>query len=419
MGYQMDIKYGEEVLSFPEESGRILKELRPQGQFKPVDVLESFKHALETPTAGLPLVMRIANEKPHRIAIIVEDKTRKNPEYPLLLDELITFLNKVTNAQIYLVVAYGSHPEHSPEENERIYGSKNLARVTLINHNSREAENLVKIGVLSTGNNLFINRNIAEADLIISFGDITPHAFAGFSGGRKAILPGIAGYESIQQNHTLVYHPKVGLGMLDQNPLHLEMMEAAELARLEFIINFVRNSNGEIVSIVSGDFGKAFFEGVKICKEINSVRISTRADVVYVSCGGFPKDKSLYHAQRGIITAVNAVKQGGTIVVFGKFPEGVGDDFYETWLQKPLTQILSLEPSEIKLGVHSAYLMARNLSHADILLFTELDEALALKLHFRKMVSWNEIQSYIKRKHHSDYSAYVIPNGSQLLIEEA
>jgi nickel-dependent lactate racemase len=292
-----------------------------------------------------------------------------------------------------------------------------LDRVTLINHDARDPDSLVNMGALSTGNVFYLNKNVAMADFVISFGDITPHAFAGFSGGRKAILPGVSGFSTIERNHTLVSHVNTGLGKLAGNLLHQEMIEAADRAPLNFIINFVRNSSGEIVAIVSGEHHQAFLEGANICREINSVMISERSDVVFVSCGGFPKDKCLYHAQRAIIAAVNAVRKGGTIILFGQFPEGVGDELYEIWLQKPLPEILALPPEQIKLGVHSAYLMARNLTWAEVVVFTDLDIDLATRLHYRKLDSLDAILEFIREKHGPSYSAFLIPNGSQMLVE--
>jgi hypothetical protein len=111
------------------------------------------------------------------------------------------------------------------------------------------------------------------------------------------------------------------------------------------------------------------------------------------------------------------VKKEGTIVVFGQFPEGVGDRFYQEWLGKPLSEILALKPNEIRLGVHSAYLMARNLAWAEIVLFTELDNELATRLHFRKVQSMPMIEQYLENKHGAEYHSFIIPNGSQILIE--
>lgn len=414
----MEIKYGGQTVQFDTNKIpglQILTKPAVPGGIK--NLKEAFSRALEQPTAGPSLRERLLESRPERLAIIVEDKTRKNPEYPELLDGLIIYIQSVCRCQIFLVVAYGSHLPHTSAENIQLYGQKNLDRVTLIAHDARNPKTLTDLGPLPSGHVLFLNQTVAAADFIISFGDITPHGFAGFSGGRKAILPGVCGFHTIERNHTLVSDPNTRIGKLEGNRLHLEMMEAANQAGLGFIINSVRNPQGEIVALVSGLHQPAFAEGVRICREINGVAIGARAEVVFVSCGGFPKDKSLYHAQRAIIAAVSAVKQGGTIVVFGKFPEGVGDELYETWLPKPLAEILALKPEEIRLGVHSAYLMARNLSWAEIILYTDLNTELAESLHFRKFDSLDRIMEYLNKKHGSNYTSYLIPNGSQILIQ--
>lgn len=412
----MELKYGAGMIQAELDSARIKGILIPPAGNGLTDLPERFHEVLAKPTAGQSLVDRLLARKPARVAVIVEDKTRKNPEYPIFLSQLITYIQAIYPSEILLIIAYGSHPHHTPAENEQLYGRENLARVTVINHDARDESNLVNLGALSSGNVLMVNKAVAGADFVISFGDITPHGFAGFSGGRKAILPGVSGFTTIERNHTLVSHSGTGLGKLDGNLLHLEMLEAASKAGLDFIINWVRNSAGEIMAMVSGDHRPAFAEGVRRCREINSVKLHERADAVLVSCGGFPKDKSLYHAQRAIIAAVNAVKQGGSIAVFGQFPEGVGDGLYQTWLQKPLPEIMALPPAEIRLGVHSAYLMARNLTWADIILVTDMDAALATALHFRKL-ALNAVARFLVEKHSPDYQAYIIPNGSQILPE--
>jgi nickel-dependent lactate racemase len=412
----MELKYGSKAIDLKLERGKHCSVLAST----PVNGLSNpricFHQAIEKPVAGSPLLERIKIKKPVTIALIVEDKTRKNLEYPVLLADLIDMIHSAVLCRIKLVIGYGSHPKHTVEENHQLYGSENLSRIELIEHDAHDPDQLVKIANLSTGNVLWINQNVANADLIISLGDITPHAFAGFSGGRKSILPGVSGYQTIERNHQYVSDPRAGLGQLEGNPIHHEMMEAARLSKLYFIINSIRNSEGKIIAFVAGDSEESFYEGVRICRETNGVKIPAPADVVYVSCGGHPKDRSLYHAQRAVIAAVSAVKKGGTIVVFGEFSDGVGDRDYEEWLQKPLSELLELKREYIRLGVHSAYLMARNLNHAEILLFTTISEELVARLHFRKVSSLGEIQRYIEGKHGSDHLAYIIPNGSQVLL---
>ena len=149
-----------------------------------------FERRSSRPVTGLSLTEMIKDQKPSRIGVIVEDKTRKNPEYPVLLDRLITDIGTVFHGRIFLVVAYGSHPAHFLRESVDLFGRENLARVELVDHNCRDAGNLVKIGEMSSGNPLFINKVVAEADLIISLGDITPHAFAGFSRWAKSDFAG-------------------------------------------------------------------------------------------------------------------------------------------------------------------------------------------------------------------------------------
>ncbi|MGA1871301.1 MAG: nickel-dependent lactate racemase [bacterium] len=412
-------KYGKKELSIRWKNKAHIKKLSaPQSSIVIHDYICAMKEAVENPINSPSLESLLKGCTPKTVSILVEDKSRQNKEYPECLNWLIEKILIWNHCQIKLVVAYGAHSKHSREENRRLYGEENLKKALLIEHDCDDKKNLTTIGILSTGNELVINKHVSQSDFIIGFGNIAPHAFAGFCGGRKIILPGVSGRESIRRNHSLICENGVGLGLLDNNPIHLEMMEAARLAELDFIINFIRNTKGDLVNICAGASDSSFFSGIKIVKEMNTVVAHGLSDVVLVSCGGHPMDKSLYHTQRTITTAVKLIKKGGTIVVFAECSEGIGNSVYKEWLSRfTLSELLAMRKEQIILGGHSAYLTARNLTHCDIILFSELSEQDTNQLHFIKLFDLSEIQRFIEVKHGKDYSAYILPCGSLILPE--
>lgn len=419
MGDTLEIKYGPGSLNFDTDGFKISRILKTRDiSSPPPDPIKAFRDAIESPVGTEPLGEMVSRKKPEQVAIIVEDKTRKNPEYPRMLHELIDGLQSWHPCRIGLIAAYGAHPKHSAEEHRALYGQGNLSRVTLIDHDSRDSAGLASLGALSTGNELWVNRYVSESDFLITFGTIEPHAFAGFTGGRKLILPGVSGIETIRRNHSMVCRGGVGFGNLGGNPIHVEMAEAERKAGVDFIINYVRDAGGGILRIFAGDPVRAYAEGTAFCSEVNAVTLKEEADVVFVSCGGHPKDRSLYHAQRAISSAVLATRKSGSVVVFGEFPDGVGNNIYREWLSKPLDELLSLPEENITIGVHSAYLTARNLNHCEIVLFTGAVFENADKFHLRKISDMKALSEFIRGKHGDDYSAYLIPNGSRVLIRK-
>lgn len=382
------------------------------------DPLQEFVNAIENPLGVEPLRELLKYKNPETIAVIVEDRTRKNPEYPYFLKKLIDIIKCTVSSRIYLIVAYGTHSKHTQKEHELLYGRENLKRVILIDHDSRDSEMLVSLGKLSSGTEMLVNKFAAQSDFIITFGTISPHAFAGFTGGRKAVLPGIAGYDVIRKNHSMVCLENTELGVLHNNPIHSQMEEAAGLLGIDFTVQVVRNNRGDTSGIFAGSMESSFKAGVEHCKKVNSTKVTQMGDIVFVGCGGHPKDKSLYQSQRAITAAARITRPGGLVVVFAEFSEGVGNKLYYDWLKKPLEELMTLERDDIDLGVHSAYLTARNLNKCRIALYSRMEESLTKELHFLKVKDMQEVKELVDRYSPSgDPVCYLIPNGSEILIE--
>lgn len=372
---------------------------------------------LSDPAAGKPFNQLLDTIRPEVVSIIVEDRTRKNPEYPEILNGIISRLKERQVSEIFLIIAYGTHKWHTEAENAGLYGQENLDRVTLINHDCHSKADLVAVGTATENDQLYVSKYAIMSDLLLVIGSVKPHAFAGFTGGRKAILPGIAGYKNIRRNHSMVLMDNVSMGCLEGNPINIDMELNANLVKIDFSIQMVKDAEGKLAAIYSGEQKIAFEAAVKLSEELCGIRIREKADVVIAVVGGAPRDRSLYQAQRAITNASMAVKNTGTIFVIGSLADGIGNEIFETWLQKPHEEIFRLERESIDVGIHSAYLMAKNFSRcSNIYLYSSMDAKWAEKYHFHNLSKLEEIHTIAEQKYGTDYSAVLIPNASDIMV---
>ena len=317
-----------------------------------------------------------------KVAIVVDDATRVTPTYlmaPPLLDEL----NKagVKDEDVTVIFGCGTHRAVTPDEMEKLVGEETLKRVRAVNHDCN-AKDQVFLGKTSFGTKVYVNKVFADADVKILAGDVDLHYYAGYGGGRKSVLPAVSGAETIQHNHAMLLHPKSRTGVLEGNPVHEDMVEAAKLAKVDFILNIVTNSKMELVQAFAGDLELAFYEGVKLVDEMYKVPIDRRADIVVVSPGGNPLDINLYQAYKGVDNALEAVKRGGVIVLVAECPEGHGHDVFHEWMTR-LKDLKAME-KEIKkrfrMGGHKAYYLLKALQKVKIIFVSVMPDYYAVNL---------------------------------------
>lgn len=414
MSVQRQLAYGDGEVLFESGDMTIDKiiELKQQHIKCNTDILE----ALDNPIDMNGFDSQMIEKQPNKVAILVEDNTRKNPEYPDILDVIITKIENVTDADIYLIIAYGTHRHHTDEENEKLYGKTNLARVTVIHHDSRDKSKLTKV-CRDGGEPLLINKWAAEADYLMVIGSVKPHAFAGYTGGRKMILPGIASYDNIRNNHSMVGRDHVQMGVLKTNPIHEDMAKKAAMVQVDFSIQMVKDATGNLAGYFTGDPVKAFEYGTDLSKKLCGIKLTEKADVVIASIGGKPKDNSLYQSTRAITNAVAAVKEDGILFVIGELSSGVGNELLETWLSKPLDELLNLEPERIDIGIHSAYLAAVNYSQCQcIYLFSEQDEKWTKRYHYKYLDRLSDIEAIVASRYDKGARIYLMPNASDIMI---
>lgn len=318
--YSLPFGKGEQQISLDET--HILYDLHGNHVKAVSDEAAAVRKALRQPIDSLPLADVVAPGD--TVAIIVSDITRPvhtAQMLPVIVNELN--LAGIPDEQIKVITAQGTHRAHTPEEDELVCGKEMVQRLTVINHDCRDKENLLKVGTTTHGNEVWLNAEAVRADKVIVTGAVSFHPMAGFGGGRKAVLPGIAGYETIMRNHALALTADFGGGcnercetsLLEDNPLHDDMKQAAALLNPCFLVNTVFSADGELAEVVGGHWYAAWKKGCDDLLSFASVPIAERADITLASAGGYPKDMNLYQSMKAPMNAVFATKPGGTMIL--------------------------------------------------------------------------------------------------------
>lgn len=232
----------------------------------------------------------------------------------------------------------------------------------------------VHLGTTAAGTPVDITRAVAEADRRICLGNIEYHYFAGYSGGAKAIMPGVSTRDAIQSNHAMMVRPEACAGALDTNPLRMDIEEAGRLCGIDFIVNVVLSEHKEIIRAVAGHPVQAHREGCKFLDRLYLKELPQGADIVLVSQGGAPKDLNLYQTQKALDNARHAVNPGGVIILIGSCKEGLGERVFEEWMTQSESPAAMIERigRDFQLGGHKAAAIAMTLEKADVYLVSDL-----------------------------------------------
>jgi len=369
------LPYGKTEVCARIPTKNYLGNIEPKEKPGAKDPTKEIERALNQPI-GTKCLSEIA-KKDDKAAIVVDDHTRATPSH-LIIPPILNELNKagVKDQDITIIFGCGTHRPVTTNEMKTLIGQETLQRVKTVSHDCK-TKDLTYLGRTKKHlTKIYINKVFTEANLRILTGDIELHYYAGYGGGRKSVLPAIAGEETIQHNHAMILHPKSRTGILEDNPVHEDMVEAAELAKPNFIVNIVTNSKKEIVRVFAGDLHQAFYEGVKLVDEMYKVPIERRADIVIVSPGGNPHDIDLYQAHKGIDNALDAVKKGGVIICVAECPEGHGNQVFYEWMTKfkELNEVETEIKRHFQLGGHKAYYILKTLQKAQIILVSTMPE---------------------------------------------
>ena len=289
--------------------------------------------ALEHPV-GSPRLRTLAEGK-RKIVIVTSDHTRAVPSkitLPLLLKEI---RSGNPDADITILIATGLHRPTTEEEQRRMFGNEIVDHEKIAINNAFDPKQFVELCVLPSGAVFQVNRLAAECDLLVTEGFVEPHFFAGFSGGRKSILPGICSERTVNENHSYkaVSHPRSNSGMLKDNPIHADMLCAAKAVNVQFIFNVALDGEKKIVAAWAGDLEKAHEAGVAFIRQWSQCPVVT-GDIVITSNGGYPLDQNLYQSPKAMATAEACAGEDGVIIMCCSCCDGMGGAHFGQLIQR-------------------------------------------------------------------------------------
>jgi|WetSurMetagenome_2_1015567.scaffolds.fasta_scaffold00020_56 lactate racemase len=340
--------------------------------------VSSIRDAIRNPIDSKPL--REIVKAGQTVTFLVNDNTRVANSHifmPVLMDELNAV--GVRDEDMRILFALGSHRALAREEMVELVGAGVAARLKMHNFDCKDESQFVYFGETSRGTKVWFHKLVAEADHIICTGSIVHHFFSGFGGGRKALFPGAAAYETIRHNHSLMLDPNSGLGKLHGNPVYEDQIEGAEMLRPSFLLNVVLNEKEEFVGVFAGDYITAHLEACKFVETVYSPVLDKVADIVIASAGGYPKDINLYQLQKTMDNAWLAVREGGVVIILGECREGSGSAMAEQAMREcgDSDRMAEKLRANFQLGAHKSYAITRLMKKARYILVSSMPEELA------------------------------------------
>ena len=389
---------------------------------QPENSAETVRLAMEHPIGTRPLHELAAGK--NKVVIIASDHTRPVPSrmiMPLMLQEIRA---GNPDADITILIATGLHRSTSRKELVNKFGKEIVDNERIVIHDCDDSENMTFLGTLPSGGRLVINRLAAEADLLVSEGFIEPHFFAGFSGGRKSVLPGIASRETVMYNHnsSFIASKDARTGVLENNLIHADMLFAARAARLAFIVNVVIDAHHDPIFAVAGDCELAHKAGREFLLNHCCV-YAEPADVVITTNGGYPMDQNIYQSVKGMTAAEAAIKDGGIIIMASECSDGHGGkSFYETFKAEDdngiiMEKILSRSPADTIPDQWQSQIFARVLMKARIIFISSCPDELVREMHMIPARSFDEAFDIARKMHgHENFSLNIIPDGVSVIV---
>ena len=386
----IDIPYGKDKQTLHVPLDRLSAVITPNHAHAVAEAQDEIvRKALQAPI-GTPRLCELAQGKKH-VVIITSDHTRPVPSritMPLLLEEV---RRGNPEAEISLLIATGMHRPTTEVELRARYGDEIVDRENIVVHKAMVKEDMVFFGTLPSGGELWLNRLIKESDLVVAEGFIEPHFFAGFSGGRKAILPGVASAKTVLYNHNarFLQSPHARQGSLDENPIHKDMIFAAQQAGLAFILNVIIDADKKVIAAFAGDHEQAHRTGCAQCEAMTRVE-KVVSDIAITSNGDYPLDQNVYQAVKGMNAAESCVRRDGAVIMCAALDDGHGgEEFYKWFAERPdaaavSRDIESMPPERTHMDQWEAQILARVMCKATCWMVTgKQNRQMVETMHFR------------------------------------
>jgi lactate racemase len=415
----MNLKYGSTSFSLdlpPKRLAGVIQASVPDSASSPEEIITT---ALDT---CQPAISSIRTGE--KVVIISSDITRYTGS-EVYLPLLVERLNRqgVLDRDMEILIALGIHRDQTPREHEKILGTL-YGRIRVRDHDCDNPAQLVSIGRTSNGIDVRINRAAAEADRLILTGVIGFHYFAGFGGGRKSVLPGISSRQACMASHFAVLNPGQGSGKnqhavsgnLDNNPVHQAMTEACDLAAPDFILNTVVAPDKRIIAAFAGHWHEAHEAGCRFYRKHFSYPLRAKADLVVVSCGGFPKDINLIQAHKSMEYAAQALKDGGVMILLAECRDGFGNATFFSWFRhKQLDQFEAALREKYEINGQTAYSILQKAQRFRIILVSEFPGQQVEEMGMLPAGSLDEALRTADRFLPPDWTTLVMPEGGSVL----
>ena len=413
-------RYGSTSVTIPVEESQVIGVIDGNKTEPLKDIKGTLINTLENPIDS-PALSAIAKDA-NSIVIVISDMTRfwmrQDVIVPILVEYLIGKCGK-RYEDLEIIIATGTHVGAPEEDLRTLVTSEIYDKVRTVNHDCR-SEDLVYLGKTSYGTPVSVNGDAARADLVICLGAATYHVMAGFGGGRKSILPGISSLETIKHNHAyslsptaFITNPEIGNGVLEGNPLNEDMLEAAAMMKNLFMITLVTDTEFRLASIFSGHWKTSWLRACDEVRAIYTVPIKEKADVVITSCGGFPKDESLYQGTKAVDNVISSLKDGGTLILLLEGRNGGGSPDYFSWIGPLVDGTFEKELREnFTVGGYIFFLNCEQARRFNILMYSSIPAETVAPMGIR---AYDDLDKLLSDAELDGKSVYIIPTGSTVL----
>lgn len=417
---KLEIAYGKTRLSFtiPDNAPVVVIESRQLPGLP--DPAAALRAACDNPVESVPLSELV---KPSdTVGIVFSDITRPTPNH-LIIPALRDAMPQIDDSQILLFNATGTHRAQTDAELRGMLGNSVVDRCRIIQHNTKDRSAHACVGITPSGNEVWLQREFMDCDIRILTGFIEPHFFAGFSGGGKAVMPGLALQDTVQRNHSTAHIdcPRVNWGITHGNPLWEEIFAAASLAQPTFLVNVTLNRSKEITGIFAGDFAAAHAVGCAFVKETAMFPVAAPFDIVITSNSGYPLDLNVYQSVKGMSAAAQVVKKGGSIIIAADCWDGLPDDSPYAQLLSEFTSLDELlaairTPGFQRPEMWQAQIQALIAQRADIYIYSHhLSSEQIHRAHLRPCRNIEETLGELLRHYGPGATAAILPDGPQVI----
>ncbi len=419
-----EFKYGINKLKADIEEEFIINTLLPKEAAPIKDISAEVKRVLKGPIGTLPLKEIV--KQGEKVLIIVSDVTRLWIKTSKFLVYILNYLNSlgIKDNDVSVLIALGTHRASTEDEKKLIVSEEVYNRISVFDHDCFDNSKLSYLGSSSFGTPIYINSKVLEADRVILTGGIVFHLFAGFGGGAKSMVPGVAGLETIQHNHRLTFYegestglnPAAGSNKIQGNPMREDITEICRKVKPDFLFNAVLDAEGNFLEFAAGDFEKAWLKGCNTIRELYGIHIEEKADIIIASAGGYPKDINLYQTVKTMDNCIYGGKDDSVVILISECSEGLGAQEFLEWFQyKTLEDMERALKKNFTVPGYAAYKTAYLAKFRKVLLISSLEENVVKELGFIPVKTLEEALEEAYRLSPSKPKISLMPFGGNTL----